>query len=82
MVYIYIIQLEHNKYYVKKSNFNIYEIDSVIKELDINEEYLHFHKPIEIIEFRDYDDINEDIIVIELMQKYGVNNVRGGTLEH
>jgi hypothetical protein len=80
LIYIYIIQLKNNKYYVKKSNICL---DLLTNEL--NSEWLYYNPIInlkESTEVRVFEkDINEDIIVLELMQKHGVNHVRGGTFK-
>ncbi len=79
LVYVYIIKLKNNKYYVKKSN--ILTLDS----LEFNNiEWLYYNPIINLKEskIRIFEnDINEDTIVLELMQIYGVNHVRGGTFQ-
>ncbi len=77
LIYVYIIQLKNNKFYVIKSN-------KLLESLEFNNiEWLYYNPIInlqELTEIRIFEtDINEDDIVLELMQKYGVNNVRGGT---
>ncbi len=82
LIFVYIIQLKNNKYYVIKST-------ELLDSLEINEfnsiEWLYYNP---IINFKEYteirifeNDINEDTIVIELMQKYGINHVRGGSFK-
>jgi predicted GIY-YIG superfamily endonuclease len=74
---LYILQLEHGKWYVGKTD-------------DISRRYAEhksgsgsmwtkFHKPIKMLETRQIKtDQDENIVTKEYMKKYGVVNVRGG----
>lgn len=78
MVYIYILKLLSNKYYVGKTNnpqnriidhFNGHGSSWTIK-----------YKPIQIYDIiSNCDDYDEDKYTIKLMAQYGIENVRGGT---
>lgn len=78
MVYVYILELEHNKYYVGRTinpnfrlnqHFNSYGTMWTIK-----------YKPIKILELiPDCDDYDEDKYTLKFMKKYGIDNVRGGS---
>jgi hypothetical protein len=78
MVHIYILELVEGKYYVGKTNNPGFRIDQ------------HFHsggaawtrkyRPIRIVEIiNDCDDYDEDKYTRIYMDKYGVENVRGGS---
>ena len=78
MVFIYILKLEEGKYYVGKTNNPHFRLNN------------HFHyngsawtkkyKPIQIIEIiPDCNDYDEDKYTRMYMDKYGINNVRGGS---
>ncbi len=78
MVYIYILELENNKYYIGKSNIPDIRIEN---HLNSNgSEYTKVYKPLRLIEIiNDCDDFDEDKYTLQYMDKYGVNNVRGGS---
>lgn len=77
MIYIYAIKLEKDKYYIGKisnpqfllqSNFDS-NVSSQTKK----------YKPLKVIEIiQNCDDYDEDKITMQYMDKYGINNVRGG----
>jgi hypothetical protein len=78
MVTVFVLELEHNKYYVGKS----YEEDFCLdKHFNGNEiRWTQLHKPLKIDELiKNCDSFDEDKYVLEYMEKYGVKNVRGGT---
>ncbi len=77
-MFIYILKLEEGKYYVGKTTNPDYRIQS------------HFHsngsywtqkyKPLSVLEIiPNCDDYDEDKYTIKCMEKYGINNVRGGS---
>ena len=77
-MFIYILELENKKYYVGRTeNPNI----------RINEHFLsngsawtRKYKPIKILEIHENcDNYDEDKYTIKCMEKYGINNVRGGS---
>lgn len=72
---ICVLKLEKNKYYIAKTNNSIFSLDDC-HELDYSE-WTKKYKPIEIIELISNDDeINK--VVLKYMNKYGIDNVRGG----
>src|SRR5438309_9997168 len=85
-LYIYVLFLENNKYYVGKTN-NVerrYNEHLNGRVDDLGSEWTKLFKPIKLIH---YEEINggefsgylEDIFTKKYMKKYGIDNVRGGT---
>jgi hypothetical protein len=75
---IYILQLEHNKYYVGKTkNIN----KRILNHFANNgSEWTKKYKPIEIIDtFKSNDIFDEEKHTLLNMDKYGIDNVRGGS---
>ena len=78
MVFIYIIQLEQGKYYIGKTNNPQFRLESHFKSN--GSEWTKIYKPLRVIEVKpNCDDYDEDKITIQYMDKYGINNVRGGS---
>ena len=78
MVFIYIIQLEQGKYYIGKTNNPQFRLDSHFNSN--GSEWTKIYKPLRVIEVkRNCDDYDEDNITRQYMDKYGINNVRGGS---
>jgi len=78
MVTIYVLKLEKNKYYVGKTNDSKERIKSHMNNL--GSEYTKKYKPIGIEQIiNSCDDYDEDKYVRIYMDKYGIDNVRGGT---
>lgn len=78
MVFIYLLQLEKNKYYVGKTTNPKLRLD---KHFTSNGSFwTKKYKPINILEIiPNCDDYDEDKFTIKYMEKYGINNVRGGS---
>lgn len=78
MVFIYVLQCEDNKYYVGKTDTNKFRIDT---HFDSNgSEFTKKYKPIDIYQIiPECDKYDEDKYVKKYMDKYGIDNVRGGT---
>ena len=77
---IYILQLEHGKYYVGES-IDPYKAVEEHRE-GLGPVWTKIHKPIriqKIIPFKQYDEL--DFYVKLAMRDYGVENVRGGSWE-
>jgi hypothetical protein len=79
MVNIYILQLKEGKYYVGKTDNPIFYLDFHSKASG-EPEWTQLYKPISIIEFiPNCDYYDEDKYTKIYMNKYGIENVRGGT---
>lgn len=78
MLYIYILELESNKYYIGKTSNPQFRLD---EHFDGSASaWTHKYKPIKLIEiFGGCDNFDEDKYTLKYMEKYGINNVRGGS---
>ena len=78
MTFIYILELENNKYYVGRTD----NIDNRLKN-HFNANGSHWtklHKPINVKHVYDNCDVfDEDKYTIKFMAQHGINNVRGGS---
>ena len=78
MVYIYVLKLEQNKYYIGKTNNPSIRIDSHFHEN--GSAWTKLYNPIKLVELiPDCDDYDEDKYTKIYMDKYGIDNVRGGS---
>lgn len=78
MVYIYTLQLEQGKYYIGKTNNPQFRLESHFNSN--GSEWTKLYKPLNVIELKsNCDDYDEDKITRQYMDKYGINNVRGGS---
>ena len=78
MVYIYILKLTNCKYYVGKTTNPKIRFDDHFNFSGSN--WTKKNKPIQIEQIiPDCDDFDEDKYTIKYMEKYGINNVRGGS---
>jgi hypothetical protein len=78
MVFIYILQLQQGKYYVGKTNNPRYRFESHFCER--GSAWTTKYKPIQVVELiPDCDDYDEDKYTRIYMDKYGMDNVRGGS---
>ena len=78
MVYIYVLKLENNKYYVGKTSNPSFRMESHFNEN--GSAWTRKYKPIKLEALiPDCDDYDEDKYTKKYMDKYGINNVRGGS---
>ena len=78
MVYIYILLLEQSKYYVGKTINPSFRLDSHFTAS--GSAWTKLYKPIKMVELiPNCDDYDEDKYTRIFMDKYGVDNVRGGS---
>uniref|UniRef100_A0A6C0JC79 CCHC-type domain-containing protein n=1 Tax=viral metagenome TaxID=1070528 RepID=A0A6C0JC79_9ZZZZ len=78
MVFIYTIQLDKGKYYIGKTNNPQFRLKSHFNSN--GSEWTKIYKPLKVLEITpNCDDYDEDKITIQYMDKYGINNVRGGS---
>jgi len=78
MVYIYILQLQNGKYYVGKTTNPAFRVESHFSS--DGSEWTKLHRPVKLLELiADCDDYDEDKYTRIYMDKYGIDNVRGGS---
>ena len=78
MVIIYILKLTEGKYYVGKTNDAFRRIED--HKSNSGSAWTKIYEPIEIINIYDNcSDFDEDKYTFEMMAKYGIDNVRGGS---
>jgi cellular nucleic acid-binding protein len=78
MVFIYALQLEKGKYYIGKTNNPKFRLESHFNSN--GSEWTKLYKPLRLLELKpNCDDYDEDKITRQYMDKYGINNVRGGS---
>ncbi len=78
MVCIYILQLEESKYYVGKTSNPAFRIENHFNSN--GSAWTKKYKPMSVLEIiPNCDDFDEDKYTLKYMEKYGINNVRGGT---
>ena len=77
MVYIYVLRLQQGKYYVGKTDNPDMRLDTHFQEG--GSVFTKKYKPIEILEIKeDCTAYDEQHVTQEYMEKYGIENVRGG----
>jgi|APSaa5957512493_1039668.scaffolds.fasta_scaffold39047_2 hypothetical protein len=78
MVYIYTLKLQEGKYYIGKTHNPQFRLDC---HFNLNgSKWTKKYKPLKVIELKNNcDDYDEDKITMQYMDKYGINNVRGGS---
>lgn len=76
-MYIYVLKLKQGKYYVGKTKKPDYRFDDHLKSHGSS--WTKKYKPIKILELFEGDKFDEDKYVMKYMDKYGIENVRGGS---
>lgn len=70
--------MEKGKYYIGKTNNPRFRLDSHFNSN--GSEWTKIYKPLKVLEIKpNCDDYDEDKITRQYMDKYGINNVRGGS---
>jgi|TARA_Y100000389_G_scaffold133164_1_gene130639 hypothetical protein len=77
MVYIYVLKLQNAKYYVGKTLNPYFRIETHFNSE--GSEWTKLYKPVKILEIIKGDDYDEDKYTKIYMDKYGIDNVRGGS---
>jgi hypothetical protein len=78
MVYIYILKLREGKYYVGKTNNPDFRLERHFNAQGC--QWTKLYKPLELLELiPNCDDYDEDKYTRIYMDKYGLENVRGGS---
>ena len=77
MEFLYVLQLENNKYYIGATNTPIKRYKSHLDGK--GPRWTQLNKPIDIIEIKlNCDNYSEQNTTLDYMKKYGTENVRGG----
>jgi len=79
MAIIYVLKLNHGKYYVDQTNGDLEEEFQKHANNKNCYDWVWMFKPLEIIETFENTDKNEDEITKIYMKKYSIHNVRGGS---
>ncbi len=78
MVYIYILKLQSNKYYIGKTDIPNFKFKDFFKFEEI--EWTVKYKPIKLVKLiSDCDDFDIYKSTLKYMAEYGIDNVRGGS---
>jgi len=77
MTTIYTLKLEHNKYYIGRSKIPKQRIIKHFQEEGC--EWTKQYKPISILSHITGDEFDEEKYTLIAMDKYGIDNVRGGS---
>ena len=73
MVFIYVLELENNKYYIGKTDNPQFRLESHFNSNGAA--WTKKYKPINIIELiPNCDDYDEDKYTLKYMEKYGIDN--------
>jgi hypothetical protein len=77
-LFIYVLKLAEEKYYVGKTMNNITQ--RMEEHMAGNgSEWTKKYTPIEVMEVKAGDEYDEDKYVLKYMQRYGIDHVRGGS---
>jgi hypothetical protein len=77
-MFIYILELEQNKYYIGKTTNISFRLDDHFTSNGAA--WTRKYKPIQVESIiADCDDYDEDKYTLKYMEQYGINNVRGGS---
>lgn len=81
MVYMYVLQLDNNKYFIEKSPK---PITSIFDHVHSNgTEWTKKYKVVRLVKLiPNSDKLDEDILTMKYMKKYGIDNVRGGSYKN
>ena len=78
MIYIYILELKSNKYYIGKTSNPDYRLKSHFN--NNGSSWTKKYKPIKLIKMiSNADNFDEDKYTLKYMHLFGINNVRGGS---
>ena len=78
MVFLYVLELKNNKYYVGKTLNPNFRLDQHFNSG--GSAWTKKYKPVNILELiSNCDNFDEDKYTLKYMEKYGINNVRGGS---
>lgn len=77
---IFVIQLEHNKFYVGESKDPVKRLEELREGL--GPQWTHLYKPLHLAEVHQFKDASTlDTYVKMFMRRHGLEHVRGGSFE-
>lgn len=78
MVYIYVLKLQEGKFYIGKTNNPVFRLENHFS--NNGSFWTKKYSPISVLEIIENCDVyDEDKYTIKYMDKYGIDNVRGGS---
>ena len=79
-MYIYILKLENNKYFINTTKKPHYDIKQMFKNNTKSPKWIKKYTPKKLISIYKFTENNDDVNILTLkyMKKYGIENVRGG----
>ena len=78
MICIYILELENKKYYIGKTSNLDFRVEQHFNS--DGSQWTKKYKPKKVLQIiQNCDNFDEDKYTLKYMEKYGINNVRGGT---
>lgn len=78
MVFIYVLELEEGKYYIGRTTNPAFRLENHFN--NNGSAWTKKYKPLSLVEIiPNCDNYDEDKYTIKYMEKYGINNVRGGS---
>lgn len=79
MIYIYVLELTNQKYYIGKTTEPEFRLSKHF-DYGLGSAWTKKYQPVKLIELiENSDDFDEDKYTIKYMDKFGINNVRGGS---
>jgi len=81
---LYLLKLENNKWYVGKSKNVKARFQEHLEQKGAGAEWTRLHRPMIVAQRKPCQDdkFAEDSFVLACMEKYGIENVRGGSWSH
>jgi hypothetical protein len=77
MVYIYVLELVNKKYYIGRTLNPAFRLEQHFNSF--GSQWTQKYKPIKVLQIiQNCDNFDEDKYTLKYMEKYGINNVRGG----
>ena len=79
-MYIYVLKLENNKYFINNSKKPHYDIKKLFSFYNDSPKWIKKYKPNKLICIYKFNESTDDVNILTLkyMKKYGIENVRGG----
>ena len=80
MISIYVLQLQDNKYYIGRTTKTEFRLNTHFNPCKSGSAWTDKYLPLEVVQiYHNCDNYDEDKYTLQYMEKYGINNVRGGS---